>query len=184
MDLKINLGKTYSYLREVLIFYLGMLIIISYLIPLDDNTGELYMLFLMGLIGLILIREICKSCRFCGVSDMLIFYGNSSKITWEASMKNGLVDHIYYSFSDSSFKYELDYQRCKMHRQCGFNEYMDFISKAGDTCLKYREFLSKNYSGEHYENLRKDRSRSILCRVILFTIIFFCLYNFINHYIY
>lgn len=184
MNLRINLGKIYEYLRIVMILYLLVLILLCHLVPLDDNTGELYLSSLMILISLIILREIFKSYRFCGVGDMLLFYGNSSKITWEADIKNGLVDHIYYWFSDSSFKYELDYKRCKMHRRCGYNEYHDFITEAGETCIEYRELLTKKYSGEYYENIKRDRYRGIVFRLILLSIISICLYNFIMRYVY
>lgn len=184
MNLRINLGKIYEYLRIVLILYLFTLIVLSHLVPLDDTTRDLYLSSIIILISLILLREIFKSYRFCGVGDMLLFYGNSSPITWEAEIKNGLVEHIYYWFSDSSFKYELDYQRCKIHRRCGYNEYQEFITKAGVTCGEYRELLSKTYSGEYYETLKKDRSRGVLFRLILLIIISLCLYNFIIRYVY
>lgn len=178
MRIKINLGQIYDFLRYVIISYMVFLIGFSLYEPVDDYNGELYfgMVFILSL--LIIIRQFFNYQRFCGVSDMLFYYGDLCHITWRADIRNGLVEHIYYSFDNSFFEYELDYIRCGINRRCGYNHYTDFLSRVGNECRSYREYLTKNHSGDAYEDLKVSRYRHTFLVVIALCIMLLSLYNY------
>lgn len=154
----VNIGGICNFIRYLILAFslMGMLLYASDGRIKGERDINVYAM-LVVICFLMLLRQWLRFERHCGVGKLLKKYKKDDKIYWRYTLKDGLIDRVYYSIGYDIVEYELDYERCKFPRGSGVNRYYDFIKKCGSTCGDYRTFLINSMDANEYHNLTNDR---------------------------